>query len=111
MRRSGTAAIFGATLLASACALLTATPPQVEVQAIELRGLGLLDQALGVALCVTNPNDAELDFRRVQVAVDVAGAPLAEGASETVGAPAGVVHGPTWWRPEVARLRRAYLLP
>ena len=80
-------AVLGAALLAaSGCALATlatATSPTVEVQEVELRGVGLLDQSLGVALCVTNPNDAELDFRRVTVGVDVAGTPLAESTSET----------------------------
>lgn len=68
--------------LISGCALATARPPEVEVAAVELRGLGLLDQTLGVALCVSNPNDTELAFRRVKVALEVAGAPLAEGESE-----------------------------
>ena len=76
------AATLAAALLASGCTLLTAAPPQVEVQRVELRGGGLLDQALAVSLCVTNPNDAELAFRRVTVAVDVSGAPLADGASD-----------------------------
>ena len=70
-------------LLAAGCALATAMPPEVEVAAVELRGLGLLDQALGVTLCVSNPNDAELSFRRVTVGLEVAGAPLADSASET----------------------------
>ena len=65
------------------CTLLTAAPPGVEVAGVELRGAGLLSGALGVTLCVTNPNDAELSFRRVQIAVDVASAPLAEAVSET----------------------------
>lgn len=69
-------------LLASGCALATATPPEVEVAVVELRGLGLSDQALGVTLCVSNPNDTELSFRRVTVALEVAGAPLADSASE-----------------------------
>ncbi len=69
-------------LLVTGCALAAATPPKVEVAAVELRGLGLLDQTLGVTLCVSNPNDTELDFRRVTVALEVAGAPLAESASE-----------------------------
>ena len=69
--------------LTAGCALATATPPEVEVAAVELRGLGLLDQALGVTLCVSNPNDTELAFRRVTVALEVAGSPLAESASET----------------------------
>ena len=56
--------------------------PGVEVAAVELRGLGVLDQALGVTLCVSNPNDTELSFRRVTVALDVAGTPLAESTSE-----------------------------
>jgi len=33
-------------------------------------------------LCVANPNTSELTFRRIQVAVDAAGSPLADGASE-----------------------------
>ena len=71
-----------ATVLCAGCALATATPPQVEVAAVELRGAGLLDQTLSVTLCVTNPNNSELAFRRIQVAVDAAGRPLAEGVSE-----------------------------
>ena len=74
--------ILAAALLGTGCTLLTANPPQVEVQQVELRGGGLLDQALAVSLCVTNPNDAELAFRRVAVAVDVSGAPLANSASD-----------------------------
>lgn len=64
------------------CALATATPPGVEVARVELRGADPLNQSLGVALCVTNPNDTELAFGRVRVAVDVAGAPLADSVSE-----------------------------
>ena len=60
------------------CALATATPPGVEVARVELRGATPLDQLLGVTLCVTNPNGTELAFRRVRVAVDVAGSPLAD---------------------------------
>ncbi len=69
--------------LCSGCALVTATPPQVEVAAVELRGAGLLDQALAVTLCVTNPNSSELSFRRIAVGVDVGGSPLVEGVSDT----------------------------
>ena len=50
--------------------------------AVQLRGVGLLNQTLGVTLCVTNPNASELAFRRIQVAVDAAGGLLAEEASE-----------------------------
>ena len=77
---------IAATLLAlvcTGCALVTATPPQVEVASIQLRAAGLLDQALAVTLCVTNPNASELSFRRIAVGVDVAGRPLAEGVSGT----------------------------
>lgn len=77
------AAWAAAALLCAGCALATATPPQVEVATVELRGVGLLDQTLGVTLCVTNPNTSELAFRRIQVAVDAAGSPLAEGVSGT----------------------------
>jgi len=71
-----------AALLCTGCTLATATPPQVEVADVQLRGIGLLNQTLGVTLCVTNPNASELAFRRIQVAVDAAGSPLAEGVSE-----------------------------
>ncbi len=73
---------LAAALLCTGCALATATPPQVEVTAVQVRGIGLLDQTLGVTLCVTNPNNSELAFRRIQVVVDAAGSPVAEGASE-----------------------------
>ncbi len=76
-------ASVAAALLCAGCALATATPPQVEVADVQLRGIGLLNQTLGVTLCVTNPNLSELAFRRIQVAVDAAGSPLAEGTSET----------------------------
>lgn len=69
--------------LCSGCALVTAAPPQVEVAAVELRGAGLLDQAMAVTLCVTNPNSSELSFRRIAVGVDAGGSPLAEGVSDT----------------------------
>ncbi len=70
-------------LLCNGCALATATPPQVEVAAVGLRGAGLLDQVLAVTLCVTNPNRSELSFRRIAVDVDAEGSPLAEGVSDT----------------------------
>ncbi len=70
-------------LVSSGCAVVTATPPQVEVQQVELHEVGLLDLTLGVVLCVTNPNGSELDFRRVTVALDLAGAPLGAGVSAT----------------------------
>ncbi len=69
-------------LALSGCALLTAAPPQVEVVQVELRGASLLDQSLAVALCVTNPNDTALNFRRVRVMADVSGAPLADTESK-----------------------------
>jgi len=53
------------------------------VAAVQLRGIGLLDQTLGVTLCATNPSDSDLAFQRIQVAVDAVGSPLTEGASET----------------------------
>ncbi len=80
MRRPST--WLATALLCTGCALATATPPQVEVADVQLRGVELLDQTLGVTLCVTNPNNSELAFRRIQVAVDAAGSPVAEGSSE-----------------------------
>jgi len=75
--------VLGPLLLAVAsCALASAEPPKVEVVQAELRGVGLLKKTFTVALCVTNPNRVELAFRRVRVAVDLAGTPLAESESE-----------------------------
>lgn len=51
--------------------------------AVRLVEVGLTDQPLAVTLCVTNPNDNEIAFRRrVTVDFDVSGAPLAAGASD-----------------------------
>ena len=47
--------VCGLSLLALAngrCTLLTASPPQVQVQSVQLQGLSLLDQSLAVTLCV-----------------------------------------------------------
>ena len=80
------AAWMGASFLllaAAGCSLMTATRPQVDVRSVVLRGAGLLDQALDIELCVSNPNDSALNFRRVTAGVEVGGAALAEGASET----------------------------
>jgi LEA14-like dessication related protein len=71
------------TLLAgSGCALITATPPSVDVTDVRLTGIGLMEQRLAVTLCVTNPNRSELAFSRVTTALDVANSPLADGTSE-----------------------------
>lgn len=83
MRRLGRTALGASLLGIAGCALATATPPAVEVAQVELRGVGVFEQALAVTLCVTNPNDSELAFRRVRVSVDVGGAPLASSESES----------------------------
>ncbi len=82
MRRSQAVLVVPCLLAFSGCALLTAAAPQVEVVQVELRGASLLDQSLAVALCVTNPNDTALNFRRVRVMADVSGASLADTESE-----------------------------
>ena len=69
-------------LMMAGCALVPSTPPEVEVAGVELRGLGLLDQAFGATLCVSNPGDAVMSARRVTAALEVADAPLAEVASD-----------------------------
>ncbi len=66
----------------SGCALATATPPTVDVLDVRLVGVGLTEQQLATTLCVTNPNATELAFRRVTVALDMSGSPLAAGASD-----------------------------
>lgn len=66
----------------SGCALATDTPPAVDVLAVRLVGLGLTEQQLAVTLCVTNPNNNEITFRRVTADLDVSGAPLASGTSD-----------------------------
>ena len=70
-----------AALLAG-CALASATAPTVDVASVQLRGVGVLDQALDVSLCVYNPNPRELAFQRVRAGLDVAGSFLAESESE-----------------------------
>ena len=42
-------------LAAAGCSLMTATRPQVEVQSVVLRGVGLLEQALDVVTCIPTP--------------------------------------------------------
>ncbi len=66
----------------SGCALVSATPPAVDVLDLHLTGIGLTEQQLAVTLCVTNPNADELTFRRVSVDFDVSGLPLAAGTSD-----------------------------
>ena len=50
--------------------------------AVQLVGIGLTEQQLAVTLCVTNPNANEMAFQRVTAALDVSGAPLADGSSD-----------------------------
>jgi len=70
-------------VLSAGCTLVTGSPPQVEVAAVQVRGAGLLDQSLAVTLCVTNPNASALSFQRIAVGIDAEGSPLAEGVSDT----------------------------
>ena len=74
--------LLAITGLVSGCALAGGAPPTVDVLDVHLVGIGLTEQQLATTLCVTNPNTTELAFRRVTVALDVAGAPLAAGASD-----------------------------
>ncbi len=76
------AATLAATLAVSGCALATDTPPSVDVLDVHLVGIGLTEQELATTLCVTNPNANEMAFRRVTVALDLAGSPLAAGVSD-----------------------------
>ena len=78
LRLSAAALVLGA----AGCALLTATPPFVEVMDVHLVGIAPAEQQLAVTLCVTNPNGNELAFRRVTAGLDVSGSPLAAGASD-----------------------------
>lgn len=83
MRRSSALAL---AFVAVGCTLAPAAP-EVEVAVVELRGLGLLDQAFGVMSCVSNPGNAALSSRRVTAALQLAGAPLAEIPSEALRVP------------------------
>jgi LEA14-like dessication related protein len=77
---------LGSSLFASAlagCAFLTQIPPQVAVADVALTGIGLFNQSLSVTLCVTNPNRAPIVFDRVTFRIAVAGAPLADGVTES----------------------------
>ena len=69
-------------LVTAGCALVTATPPSIEVMDVRLVGIGVTEQQLAVTLCVTNRNPDELGFRRVTANLDLSGAPLATGASD-----------------------------
>lgn len=64
------------------CTLATDTPPSVDVLDVHLVGMGLMEQQLTTTLCVTNPNANEIAFRRLTVALDLSGSPLASGASD-----------------------------
>ena len=82
MHLSKIALALAATAAMQGCALITATPPSVDVLDVRLIGLGLTEQQLAFTLCVTNPNDDELAFRRVTTTVDISGSALAEGVSD-----------------------------
>ncbi len=83
-RMQGAAALLaGFLLLGTGCALLGAGRPQIEVASVELRRIGLLDQSLRLGLCAYNPNDQAFAFRRIDVALDVADMPLAEGVTDS----------------------------
>ncbi len=82
--RSATVALLaGFLFFGTGCALLGAARPQIEVASVELRGIGLLDQNLRLGLCAYNPNDQAFAFRRIDVALDVADTPLAEGVIDS----------------------------
>ena len=65
------------------CSLANSTPPEVDVLDVRLTGIGLTEQRLSTTLCVTNPNANEIAFRGIAVALDVSGALLAAGNSDT----------------------------
>lgn len=75
--RAAVPAILSLATLAG-CALVSATPPQADVVQVRLRAADVLHQVLDLSLCITNPNDNALAFRRVRVALDVAGASIAD---------------------------------
>ena len=68
--------------LAGGCALMSVSPPSVEVASVELRATDILDQSLEIVLCAFNPNDRELDFERISFVATVAGEPFAEGVND-----------------------------
>ena len=76
-------ALLALPLVFTGCTLASSTPPTVDALDIHLTGIGLTEQVLSTTLCVTNPNANEIAFRRVTVALDVSGAPLATGSSDT----------------------------
>ncbi len=82
--RGAAALLAGFLLLGTGCALLGAARPQIEVASVELRRVGLLDQSLRLGLCAYNPNNQEFAFRRIDVALDVADTPLAQGVTDSV---------------------------
>jgi LEA14-like dessication related protein len=81
--RLGSSLGMGLTSALTGCALLTQSPPQVDVANVALTGIGLFNQSLSVTLCVTNPNRAPIAFDRVTFRIAVANAPLADGVTES----------------------------
>jgi LEA14-like dessication related protein len=64
------------------CTLITSTPPTVGVLDVQLTGLGVTEQRVSTTLCLTNPNQNALSFKRVTLALDVSGEPFAAGAAD-----------------------------
>ena len=76
------ASLAATSLVIGGCAFSGETPPTVTVADVRLTGLGLLDEAALLTLCVTNPNSSALSFSKVHFTLDVADARLADGVNE-----------------------------
>ena len=76
-------AATGLALAVCGCSLGPAIPLSADVIDVRLTAVGLLQQQLAVTLCVTNPNVGAFTSRGVTADLDVSGALLASGVSDT----------------------------
>jgi LEA14-like dessication related protein len=71
-------------LLAAACTGITELKaPELDVMSVKVLGGDLSAQRLLLHLNVTNPNDRELPIKGIVYQMEVAGAPFANGATES----------------------------
>jgi LEA14-like dessication related protein len=75
------AGLAAATLLAGCVLTPKFTPPRLSIVNVQLEGGDLWEQRLKVRLHVENPNNRPLPVKGLEYTLEVAGQPLARGAS------------------------------
>jgi LEA14-like dessication related protein len=82
-RRPGVHVLFATALLISACATLQNalrfTEPQVQLQQINITGIGLTGGTMNLIFDVFNPNDYSLRSTRLAVSLDLENTHFADG--------------------------------